>query len=448
MPSADDLGGQVYNPAMADSPSPHPAGTAASAAHPARAYLRLQSVNVYVRDQERSLQFYREKLGFEVAFDVRLQSGERWLAVSPPDGTAILALIAPRPEAPEYKLIGRTTHVAFITDDVALKFQEWVSRGVRFQTTPRLRRIKYERSSAAGRVSGLLGQETPIWGGTFARFRDVDGNSFTLMSFDEVTHALEAQRRAAAAKAEAERRTAQEIEFAKQVQARLFPQHVPPLRTLDYSGLCIQARQVGGDYYDFLDLGRGRLGLVIGDISGKGMAAALLMANLQANLRSQCAVALDQPELLLKSVNRLFCQNASDGAYATLLFVEYDDQCRRLRYANCGHHPALILRQDGAIERLDATGTVLGLFHDWECDVGERELFPGDTLTLYTDGITESFDRSGEEFGERRLVDSLRQHRNLPPRALVDAIVADVRRFSPHEQHDDITLIVAQSRAG
>jgi serine phosphatase RsbU (regulator of sigma subunit)/catechol 2,3-dioxygenase-like lactoylglutathione lyase family enzyme len=433
---------------MADSASSRPAQPSAGASHPARAYLRLQSINVYVRDQQRSLEFYRDELGFDVAFDVRLQSGERWLAVSPPDGTAILALIAPRPDSREYKLIGRSTHVAFITDDVAAKFQEWVGRGVRFQTAPRLRRIKYDRPSAAGRVSGLLGQETPVWGGTFARFRDIDGNSFTLVSFDEVTHALEAQRRAAAARVEAERRSAQEIEFAKQVQARLFPQHVPPLRTLDYAGLCIQALEVGGDYYDFLDLGRERLGLVISDISGKGMAAALLMANLQANLRSQCAVALDQPERLLQSVNQLFCQNAPDNAYATLLFAEYDDQSRRLRYANCGHHPALLLRHDGAIERLDATGTVLGLFREWECTVGERELAPGDTLALYTDGITESFDGSGQEFGECRLVDSLRQHRDLPSRALVDRIVADVRRFSRDEQRDDITLIVAKSRAG
>ena len=96
------------------------------------------------------------------------------------------------------------------------------------------------------------------------------------------------------------------MEIAKQVQARLFPQIHPEAKTLEYAGLCLPARQVGGDYFDFLDLGQQRLGLVIGDVSGKGIAAALLMANLQANLRSQCALALDHPELLLHSVNRLF----------------------------------------------------------------------------------------------------------------------------------------------
>jgi serine phosphatase RsbU (regulator of sigma subunit)/catechol 2,3-dioxygenase-like lactoylglutathione lyase family enzyme len=416
-------------------------------------YLRLQSVNVFVRDQDRSLAFYRDQLGFQVAFDARLQSGERWVAVSPPDGTAILSLVVPKPDSPESKLIGRATQVVFITEDVTAKFQEWIKRGVRFQVAPRLRRIKYagqEQASGSthpGDHKVPLGDGTPIWGGVFARFKDIDGNTFSLVSFDEVTHAIEAQRRAAADKLEAERRTAQEIEIAKQVQARLFPQTLPPLRSLDYAGICIQAYHVGGDYYDFLHLGAERLGLVIGDISGKGIAAALLMANLQANLRSQCAVALDQPERLLSSVNQLFCENTADGAYATLFFAEYDDAARRLRYANCGHLPALLLRSDGALERLDSNCTVVGLFKDWNCAIGERQLFPGDTLALYTDGITESFNHSEEEFGQGRLIDAIRQNRDLPSQSLVEAIVNEVRAFAPHEQHDDITLIIAKSRS-
>jgi len=123
----------------------------------------------------------------------------------------------------------------------------------------------------------------------FTRFRDVDGNTFQLVSLEVVSRAIEAQRRAAAEKREADRRAAFELQIARQVQARLFPQRLPHAATLEYAGLCIQARQVGGDYYDFLSLGRDRRGLVIGDIAGKGMPAALLMANLPANLRSHCA---------------------------------------------------------------------------------------------------------------------------------------------------------------
>jgi serine phosphatase RsbU (regulator of sigma subunit) len=292
----------------------------------------------------------------------------------------------------------------------------------------------------------VLGKQPPIWGGVFTRFEDIDKNSFALVSFDEMSRAVEAQRRAAAEKLESERRAAYELEIAKQVQARLFPQVLPPMRTLDYAGLCIQARQVGGDYYDFLNLGRERLGLVLGDISGKGIAGALLMANLQANLRSQCATAWDEPLPLLQSVNQLFYENTPNNAYASLFFGEYDDQLRRLRYANCGHLSALLLRGDQTLVCLDSTCTVLGLFKDWECSISECHLLSGDTLALYTDGITESFNLAGEEFGEQRLIEALRQHCDLPPQELLAAIVSEVQQFSPEEQYDDITLIVAKCK--
>lgn len=393
------------------------------------------------------MRFYVDQLGFRVAYDTRLQSGERWVAVAPPDGSTILSLIAPEPQSKQHQLIGRSTQVVFVTDDVTAKFREWSKRGVRFLYTPRLKRIKYDHlDTPAATGPPMLGKELPIWGSVVTRFKDPDGNTFGLVSFDELTHAFEAQRRAEAEKQEAERRLAQELEIAKQVQARLFPQESPPLRTLEYAGVCLQARQVGGDYYDFLALGEGRLGLVIGDIAGKGMAAALLMANLQANLRSQCAVALDQPERLLRSVNQLFCENTADSAYATLFFAEYDDATGRLRYANCGHLCALLLRHDSTLERLESTCTVVGLFKEWDCAVGESALYPGDTLVLYTDGVTEACDASGDEYGEARLLEALHRHRKYPSQTLLVALVEEVRTFSPHEQQDDITLMVAKCR--
>ncbi|HEY6391737.1 MAG TPA: SpoIIE family protein phosphatase [Bryobacteraceae bacterium] len=402
-------------------------------------YLSIHAVNIFVHDQDRSLRFYVDQLGFDLAFDAELQSGGRWVAVSPPDGSAVLALVAPEPDSKEYGLIGRSTQVVFVTEDVIAKYNEWRSRGVRFQHTPRLRRVKYERPGASE-------TQAPVWGGVFTRFRDLDGNSFLLVGFDEVSREVEAQRRAAAERLDAEHRAAQELEIAKQVQAKLFPQTQPPMKTLEYAGICIQARQVGGDYYDFLDLGRERLGLVVGDISGKGIAAALLMANLQANLRSQCATALNHPERFLQSVNLRFFENSMDSAYATLFFAEYNDRTQRLRYANCGHLCALLLRRDHTLERLDSTCTVLGLFKEWNCSIGKCRLRPGDTLVLYTDGITESLNRDGDEFGEHNLIDALRRHRDSSPQALVASIVDEVQRFGPHEQHDDITVIVAKCR--
>jgi serine phosphatase RsbU (regulator of sigma subunit)/catechol 2,3-dioxygenase-like lactoylglutathione lyase family enzyme len=436
-------------------------------------FLSIHAVRIYVRDVDRSLDFYLDQLGFHLVIDTRLQSGERWVAVSPSDGTTILTLVAPKPKSVEYKLIGRATQVVLVTSDVATKFQEWSKKGVRFSGTPRLRRIKYDAqpppSSSAPHTATpgskqlspkLLGEETPIWGSVSVRFRDIDGNTFSLVSFDELTHAVESQRRVAAEKLEAERRVIRELEIAKEVQSRLFPQFLPPLSTLDYAGSCIQARQVGGDYYDFLDLGspqrleRGatrtlaaaawHLAFVLADISGKGIAGALLMANLQANLRSRYALALDDLPRLLKSVNQLFYENSPDDRFATLFFAVYDDHSGEFEYANCGHNAALLFRADGSLERLASTSTVIGLFPRWECATRRITLAPGDLLVIYTDGVTEAFNETYDEFGEDRLVDTLCRHRDLCPEALLSAVVDEVRAFSPYEQHDDITLIIAK----
>ena len=427
---------------MGDFPSPNGVDRQAP-------YLGINAVNVFVRDQELSLRFYLDQLGFRLAFDAHLQSGRRWVAVAPPDGTAVLTLIAPDPDSLEYKLIGRRTNVVFVTEDVPAKYREWNKRGVRFRFVPRLRRATYERHEpvpGSAAPAEPPGEQPPVWGSVFTRFDDLDGNSFDLVSFDVASRAIEARRRAAAEKLESERRAAQELEIAQQVQARLFPQKPPALKTLEYAGICIQAREVGGDYYDFVDLGRERFGLVVGDIAGKGIAAALLMANLQANFRSQCAIAFDKPRCFLQAVNELFCENTTDSAYATLFFAQFDDATQRLHYVNCGHLSALLLRRDNTLERLDSTATVLGLFPDWDCLIEESQLFAGDLLVLYTDGLTEAPNEAGEEFGEHRLIEALRQHRELPSEVMLGAVVAEARRFSPCEQHDDITLIVAKVR--
>ncbi len=249
-----------------------------------------------------------------------------------------------------------------------------------------------------------------------------------------------------AATMEVERRTEQEMQIARQVQSRLLPQQAPSLLTLDCAGKCIQTRAVGGDYYDFLDLGSGRLGLVLADISGKGMSAALLMANLQANLRSQYALALEDIPRLLRSVNRLFYKNTEANHYATAFFAVYDDETRRLRYVNCGHNPPFLARADGSIEWLPATATVLGLFEEWECSVAELELGTGEVLVIYTDGISEASPNAEDEFGEERLLDSARSHRQQSADEILEAIVREVQEFSQGEQADDMTLIVARGR--
>jgi sigma-B regulation protein RsbU (phosphoserine phosphatase) len=261
---------------------------------------------------------------------------------------------------------------------------------------------------------------------------------------------------------EIERRAAQEIKIARDVQSRLFPQALPPLATLEYTGCCIQARQVGGDYYDFLDLGsshrmdRGatqplaaaawHLAFVLADISGKGIAGALLMANLQANLRSRYAIALDDLPRLLKSVNQLFYENTPDDRYATLFFAVYDDHSREFEFANCGHNAPLLFRANGSLERLTSTSTVIGLFPDWKCVTRRITLAPGDLLVIYTDGVTEANNAAEEEFGEARLIETVRANLSLPPASLAAAIQNAVQQFSFGEQFDDLTMVIARAR--
>ncbi len=243
---------------------------------------------------------------------------------------------------------------------------------------------------------------------------------------------------------ESQRKATQEIEIAQKVQARLFPQRQPKLGTLEYVGRCIQARAVGGDFYDYLDFGPGRVGLVLADVAGKGISAALLMANLQANLRSQYALALEDIPRLLTSVNRLFCENTEPSHYATAFFGVYEDATRRLRYENCGHNPPLLVRPDGSAERLRGSATVLGMFEAWECSVTEMELHPGDLLVIFSDGVSEAMSDEGELYGEERLLEAIRARRHLPVPELLEALAAAVIQFSGREQEDDITLVVAR----
>ncbi len=242
---------------------------------------------------------------------------------------------------------------------------------------------------------------------------------------------------------DADRRAQQELRIARTVQSKLLPQQSPALATLDYAGGCVQARAVGGDYYDFLGLGGGRVAFVLADIAGKGISAALLMANLQASLRSLYPSAGQDLPRLLHAVNALFVRNTEVTHYATVFYGVYDDVSRKLMYANCGHNPPLLLRADNKVERLEATATVLGLFETWECSVAEVQLLQGDVLAIYTDGITEAANRDEEEFGEERLISLLALSKGLSASELLHRTLKSVQEFSPGEQGDDLTTIVA-----
>lgn len=241
------------------------------------------------------------------------------------------------------------------------------------------------------------------------------------------------------------RRIDRELEIARDVQTQLFPQRPPELANAELAAHCAQARSVGGDYYDFLPLAPGQVGLVLADVSGKGVHAALRMANLQAHLRSQVASAPQDPLRVLREVNRQMRATAREGQFATLFFGVWSDAARRLTYINCGHNPPLVLRRDGAVEWLAATATVLGMFDDWDCQLGRLALAPGDLLLAYSDGVTDAEGDDGT-FGEERLVEVVRHACDAGAAGVVATVLARVQAFEAGQATDDLTLLAVGVR--
>lgn len=240
---------------------------------------------------------------------------------------------------------------------------------------------------------------------------------------------------------------AEQLRIAQEVQAKLFPQSFPRIASLDYTGLCRAAREVGGDYYDFLQLRPGQLWIVVADISGKGISAALLMANLQALLRSLAPLHGGALADLVCDVNR-FLRGTTDGSkFATLFCGVYDSETRMLDYVNAGHCPPVIVRSNGDVgmELLQPTGTVVGLFEDARYEQDRVQLSPGDMLLVYTDGITEAFDSAFREFGESRLHALAADQAHLPIREFCDRILREVSLHAGETpQYDDLTLVVGR----
>ncbi|MBZ5726826.1 MAG: SpoIIE family protein phosphatase [Acidobacteriia bacterium] len=242
-----------------------------------------------------------------------------------------------------------------------------------------------------------------------------------------------------------DRRRKSELEIAANVQQKLFPHNSRQLQTVDYAGHCVAAREVGGDYYDFLDISNEALGFVLGDVSGKGIPAALLMANLQACFRSQPPGALLQPARVLETVNRHFYDSTAAERFATLFFGVYNDRTRRLRYVNCAQVAPLLVRASGQIERLEPTATMLGAFARWSCTEEETALLPGDALVIYSDGVTEAGIDGGEEFGEERLVRALLESHGQPAASLVQGVIEAVTGFSDGQRSDDVTVVAVRA---
>lgn len=243
-----------------------------------------------------------------------------------------------------------------------------------------------------------------------------------------------------------------EIEIAREVQERLFPQRLPEIAGLDYFGRCRTALAVGGDYYDFLALPGGKLGIALGDVSGKGIAAALTMASLQASLRSDAMRAGDNLGAMIARVNHMVYDASTEDRYATLFYAQFDPSTRRLTYVNAGHCPPILLRNGSAgessserkIERLDkAGGTVVGLLPEFDYEQAEVSLAPGDLLVIYTDGFSEAMNRELEEWGDKRLLDAVASCDGLPAKGVISHVIQAADNFAAGSpQSDDMTLAV------
>ena len=243
-----------------------------------------------------------------------------------------------------------------------------------------------------------------------------------------------------------------EIEIAREVQERLFPQSLPPIPGIEYSGACRPALGVGGDYYDFLPLANGDLGVAIGDVAGKGIAAALLMASLQAFLRGQ--VMMNQGDLaaLMANVNRLVFDATPMNRYATFFYGQFCQASRTFTYVNGGHNAPILLRRsgDGAphVIRLETGGPVVGLLPGAPYQQGTVVLEAGDILVGFTDGISEAMNQQEEEWGEARLIPAIATNSECCASDMIPALMAEADRFaSGAPQHDDMTLVILKMAA-
>ena len=229
---------------------------------------------------------------------------------------------------------------------------------------------------------------------------------------------------------------------ACEVQRGFMPHSLPEIETLSCSAHCRQVRDLGGDCYDFVPLPDNRLAVAVGDASGKGLAAALMISNVQSSLRTAALLAGSEVPAVIETVNRQVHASALAHRYATLFYGVFDGATRILHYVNAGHNPPMVIRRDGSIDWLEAGGAPLGMFADSTYGEGTVRLHPGDLLLAYTDGVTEALNPAGEEWGIEGLRKAAADSDTQCAREIVHAIFTAIDEFSRGRQTDDATVVV------
>jgi len=229
---------------------------------------------------------------------------------------------------------------------------------------------------------------------------------------------------------------------AYDVQQRFMRHLVPAINILDYSARCRQVHELGGDCFDFLSLGENRLAIVVGDASGKGLAAALMISNVQSSLRTAALFTGNDRAAALEAVNRQVYATSLADRYATLFYGVFDGTAQTLRYVNAGHNPPLVIRRDSSIAWLESGGAPVGMFQDWIYEEATIELSPGDLVLAYTDGVTEATNPLGEEWGVEGLRRVAAKNRAGSAEDVVNAIFKSMDEFTNGRQTDDATIVV------
>jgi serine phosphatase RsbU (regulator of sigma subunit) len=242
------------------------------------------------------------------------------------------------------------------------------------------------------------------------------------------------------------RRLEEQLQMARRIQRGFLPRQIPPTAGLEVAASTRFCLEVAGDYYDIIPLSGGETVLAVGDVSGKGAGAALLMANLQASLRTAVGVGAPLSEVVGR-INELIVGNTPPEDYITFFVAVFDPQHRRLAYVNAGHNPPLLRRAGGRIEALDMGGLILGFMNEVRYEQASVALAPGDLLLLYTDGVSEAMNAAEEEFGEARLRAFLERPNGLPPADALTLLEREVLQFHGHGAlEDDFTLLLARVR--
>ena len=237
-----------------------------------------------------------------------------------------------------------------------------------------------------------------------------------------------------------------ELKVARDVQQKLFPQAMPAMQGLEYFGLCIPADEIGGDYFDYIKLSSDEIGFAIGDISGHGLPSALLMAGLVGFVRSNALICRDDLKQLLYRVNNLMCESTTPGKFATFFYGVYNCAEKVFRYVNAGHNPPFVFRKNNnSNELLKGGGLMIGVMPEFGYSEMQIRIEKGDVLVLYTDGITEAFDKNSYLYGEERLKTVVENNLHLSAKELCGVITKDVFQYSEgRKQADDMTLLVVR----